>query len=64
MTCTAKMGRDDISVVDCALEVYGVENLRVADGSIMPWITIANTMVPSVIIGERAAEILSRSYKL
>jgi hypothetical protein len=35
-TCTAKMGRDEMSVVDGRLNVYGVDNLRIADGSIMP----------------------------
>jgi choline dehydrogenase len=57
-TCTAKMGRDSMSVVDGALRVYGVNNLRVADGSIMPRVTTGNTMAPCVIIGERASEIL------
>jgi choline dehydrogenase len=63
-TCTAKMGRDDMSVVDSRLKVYGVENLRIADGSIMPRITAGNTMAPCVIIGERAAEILRQQHKL
>src|SRR5262249_27062224 len=63
-TCTAKMGRDEMSVVDGELQVYGVENLRIADGSIMPRITTANTMAPCVIIGERAAEILTRRHNL
>jgi choline dehydrogenase len=62
--CTAKMGRDDESVVDAKLKVYGVENLRIADGSIMPRITTANTMAPCVIIGERGAEILKADHKL
>src|ERR1700747_537591 len=35
-TCTAKMGRDSMSVVDGQLKVYGIENLRIADSSIMP----------------------------
>jgi GMC oxidoreductase len=35
-TCTAKMGRDSMSVVDGKLKVYGIDNLRIADGSIMP----------------------------
>lgn len=61
-SCTAKMGRDAMSVVDGALKVYGVEGLRVADASIMPEITTANTMAPSVVIGERAAEIIARAY--
>ena len=57
-TCTAKMGRDSMSVVDGRLKVYGIDNLRIADGSIMPRVTTGNTMAPCVIIGERAAEVL------
>ena len=63
-TCTAKMGRDEMSVVDGKLKVYGVQNLRVADGSILPRITTGNTMAPCVVIGERAAEALKASHKL
>jgi choline dehydrogenase len=63
-TCTAKMGRDSMSVVDGNLKVYGIDNLRIADGSIMPRITTGNTMAPCVIIGERAGEILKADHKL
>ena len=63
-TCTAKMGHDSMSVVDGNLKVYGMENLRVADGSIMPRITTGNTMAPCVIIGERAGEILKADHRL
>jgi choline dehydrogenase len=63
-TCTAKMGRDAMSVVDANLKVYGIENLRIADGSIMPRVTTGNTMAPCVIIGERAGEILKADHKL
>jgi choline dehydrogenase len=56
---TAKMGRDDSSVVDSRLRVYGVNQLRVADASVMPQITTGNTQAPSVLIGERMAEILT-----
>jgi choline dehydrogenase len=63
-TCTAKMGRDAMSVVDGDLKVYGIENLRIADGSIMPRITTGNTMAPCVIIGERAGEILKSDHGL
>jgi choline dehydrogenase len=63
-TCTAKMGRDAMSVVDGELKVYGVERLRVADGSIMPRVTTGNTMAPCVIIGERAADILTAQHTL
>src|ERR1700737_884827 len=63
-TCTAKMGRDSMSVVDANLKVYGIENLRIADGSIMPRVTTGNTMAPCAIIGERAGEILKADHKL
>jgi choline dehydrogenase len=63
-TCTAKMGRDAMSVVDANLKVYGIENLRIADGSIMPRVATGNTMAPCVIIGERAGEILKAGHKL
>ena len=63
-TCTAKMGRDSMSVVDGRLKVYGIEGLRIADGSIMPRVTAANTMAPCVIIGERAAELLKAEHGL
>jgi choline dehydrogenase len=63
-TCTAKMGRDSLSVVDANLKVYGIENLRMADGSIKPRVTTGNTMAPCVIIGERAAEAIRTAYKL
>jgi choline dehydrogenase len=63
-TGTAKMGRDSMSVVDGNLEVYGIEHLRIADGSIMPRVTTGNTMAPCVIIGERAAEALRTKHAL
>jgi choline dehydrogenase len=63
-TCTAKMGQDAMSVVDGELKVYGISHLRIADGSIMPRITTGNTMAPCVIIGERAAEILTAQHTL
>ena len=63
-SCSAKMGRDAMSVVDGDLRVYGIEGLRVADASIMPEIATGNTMAPTVIIGERAAEILRKAHGL
>ncbi|KQO76036.1 GMC family oxidoreductase N-terminal domain-containing protein [Rhizobium sp. Leaf262] len=63
-SCTAKMGRDDLSVVDNELRVYGIEGLRIADASIMPRITTGNTMAPCVVIGERAAELISAQHGL
>lgn len=58
------MGQDAMSVVDGKLKVYGIENLRVADGSIMPRATTGNTMAPCVIIGELADEILWAKHTL
>jgi choline dehydrogenase len=60
--CTAKMGRDAMSVVDGRLKVYGMERLRIADASIMPNVTSGNTMAPCVVIGERAAEIIKMAH--
>ena len=53
-----------MSVVDAQLRVYGIENLRIADGSIMPRVTTGNTMAPCIIIGERAAEALRNEQRL
>jgi choline dehydrogenase-like flavoprotein len=61
-TCTAKMGHDAMAVVDGSLKVHGIDNLRIADGSIMPRITTGNTMAPCVVIGERAAEMLKIAH--
>lgn len=63
-SCTAKMGRDSMSVVDHQLKVYGIENLRIADSSVMPRITTGNTMAPCVVIGERAAGLISTVHGL
>ncbi|MDX3905597.1 MAG: GMC family oxidoreductase N-terminal domain-containing protein [Pigmentiphaga sp.] len=59
---TAKMGRDAMSVVDAELRVYGIDNLRVADASIMPRITVGNLMAPCVVIGERAADMILQAH--
>ncbi|GFN98654.1 oxygen-dependent choline dehydrogenase [Plakobranchus ocellatus] len=57
---TCKMGpKDDrTAVVDSQLRVQGVSGLRVADASIMPWITSGNTHFPSIMIAERAADMI------
>ncbi|MAU96473.1 MAG: oxidoreductase [Fulvimarina sp.] len=61
-SCTNKMGRDAMSVVDASLRVYGIDGLRVADGSIMPKVTTGNTQAPCAIIGERAAEMIRTAH--
>jgi len=63
-TCTAKMGRDDHSVVDGNLKVYGIERLRIADGSIMPRVATGNTMAPCMVIGERAGAVVKADHGL
>ena len=62
--CTEKMGCDELSVVNGRLQVYGIDNLRIADASIMPRITTGNTMASCVIIGERAAQLICATYGL
>jgi len=57
-TCTAKMGRDGMSVVDNQLKVYGIDDLRIADGSVLPRVTTGNTMAPCAIIGGKAAALI------
>jgi choline dehydrogenase len=52
------MGGDERAVVDPELRVRGVDGLRVADASVMPMITRGNTNAPSIMIGERAADLL------
>ena len=55
---TCKMGSDPMAVVDRELRVHGIENLRVADASIMPTLTSGNTNAPSIMIGEKCAEMV------
>lgn len=63
-SCTAKMGRDSMSVVDHQLKVYGIKGLRIADASIMPRIPTGNIMAPCVVIGERAADMIRTQHEL
>ena len=57
-TCSCRMGRDPMAVVDERLRVHGIAGLRVADASIMPHIINANTNAPCIMIGEKAAAMI------
>ncbi|MBI3199267.1 MAG: GMC family oxidoreductase N-terminal domain-containing protein [Rhodospirillales bacterium] len=57
---TCKMGSDAMAVVDAWLRVHGIAGLRIADASIMPTLTSGNTNAPSIMIGEKAADMVLR----
>lgn len=53
---------DPMAVVDPELRVYGIQNLRVIDCSIMPTIVTGNTNIPTVMIAEKAADMIKINY--
>ncbi len=57
-TCTVHMGADASAPVDCNLRVRGIDALRVADASAMPTITSGNTNAPTIMIAEKAADMI------
>ncbi|QSB05421.1 choline dehydrogenase [Natronoglycomyces albus] len=58
-SCTAKMGTDDMSVVDpTTMKVHGLENLRVVDASAMPYLTNGNIYAPVMMLAEKAADLI------
>ena len=55
---TCRMGNDRAAVVDASLRVHGIEGLRVCDASIMPTMVGSNTNAPSIMIGEKASDMV------
>lgn len=60
---TAKMGVDDLAVVDPQLRVHGIQGLRIADASIMPTIPSGNTNAPTMMVAEKAADMIKQDLK-
>ncbi len=58
-SCTCKMGIDDMAVVDPeTMSVHGVEGLRVVDSSVMPYVPNANNYAPTMMLAEKAADLI------
>ena len=58
-SCTAKMGTDEMAVVDpTTMRVRGTEGLRVVDASVLPVVTNGNLYAPTMMIAERAADMI------
>jgi choline dehydrogenase len=58
-SCTARMGTDEMSVVDpTSMRVHGVHGLRVVDASVMPYVTNANIYAPVMMVAEKAADLI------
>jgi choline dehydrogenase len=58
------MGVDAMAVVDPELRVHGLDGLRVADASVMPTVVSGNTNAATIMIGERAADMVRQRMRL
>ncbi len=63
-SCSCKMGEDDMAVVDSQTNVHGIEGLRVVDSSIFPTIPNGNLNAPTIMVAEKAADIILRKPAL
>jgi choline dehydrogenase len=64
-SCTARMGVDEMSVVDpLTMRVHGTEGLRVVDASVMPYVTNGNIYAPTMMLAEKAADIIKGATPL